>query len=273
MPDDRGHSIVSPSGSHQWRRCTKSVRFTRALAIPDKGSGYADEGTIAHWLCEQWLKSGHMPDFTRRMAMTPGSDDPVVVETGGYDTFNMMDHVTAYVDYVRSQIPDDGEYDLGVERFVDLSHWVPGMRGSADSVVMADKGPKGFRRMYVNDFKYGQGVRVPITEGDPDDGLPNAQLALYAFGLLTDSVETVRISIIQPRMNNTVWMDISRDDLIGAVAPIVAAANTAWAGMGRFEASPEICRFCPAMPYCVTAMKAAGLPGFDRLAALAAKAR
>lgn len=265
MPDNRGHSIVSPSGAHSWSRCTKGPRFTQWLDLPDESTDYAAEGTIAHWLCEQWLRTGDAPDFTVRMDCPYDDAVPEVVGSGGHETFTMKPYVQEYVDYVQAQIPRDGSrYELGVEEAVDLGRWVPGMRGSADSVVRACWGPEGPEMLYVNDFKYGVGVKVPADYGTADDPEPNPQLSLYALGLLTPSVRTVRISIIQPRLSNTVWLDMTRAMLLETVAPLVRTANMAYQGVGRFDPSPETCRFCQARPYCRAAALAAGLDGcFD----------
>lgn len=264
MPDNRGHSLVSPSGAHSWMRCTKSPRFVESLNLPpEQDEPWAAEGTIAHWMCEQWLKAlpAGPPAFAARMDCPTDDAEPVAVESGGYETAEMMPHVEQYVDYVRSQLPTDGSrYELGVEREVDLRRWVPGMFGSADSMVLRDWGPDGPQAMFVNDFKYGTGVTVPINYGSWDDPEPNPQLCLYAFGLMGPSVRTVRISIIQPRVGNLSWMDLTRDQLARAVAPAVKAGNMAYEGMGRFAPSPQTCQFCRGVAWCRAALRASGLP-------------
>lgn len=260
MPDNHGHAPVSPSGAHSWRHCTRGPRFALSLDIPDEGSAWASEGTIAHWLCEQWLKTGVRPDMTVRMDVAEGDDTPFVVKSGGFDTADMAEHVQCYVEYVTGLVDSASRHELLVEHRVDINHWIPGMFGSADSVILADYVDDQPTMLYMNDFKYGLGVRV-AADDDPDGPVPrpNPQLTLYALGLLTDSIANVRLSIIQPRVHNVVWVDLSRAQLLDAAAPLVAAGTAAYEGMGRFEASPEICRFCNALGWCRTAMRASGL--------------
>ena len=48
-----GHALVGPSGYKVWSNCPRAVRL--GLLIPDEESPYAEEGTIAHALCEKLL--------------------------------------------------------------------------------------------------------------------------------------------------------------------------------------------------------------------------
>lgn len=49
------HALLSPSASHRWIECPPSVRLTEFME--DKSSAYADEGTLAHSIAENKLKS------------------------------------------------------------------------------------------------------------------------------------------------------------------------------------------------------------------------
>ena len=52
MPDR--HAILGPSGAHRWLICTPSARLE--YGIPDSGSTYAKEGTLAHHIGELLLR-------------------------------------------------------------------------------------------------------------------------------------------------------------------------------------------------------------------------
>lgn len=267
MPANNGHSLISPSGAHQWMHCTPSVRFVQSLDLPpEEEKDYAAEGTLAHYLCEMWLKKAVKPSFDGWMRV-PG-DDAVPVPCGAGDEGAMPlgpmePHVTAYVEYVRSLTADEepADVELHVEQRIDLSRWIPHTFGSADSLAYVMRpGTRIPERMYLNDFKYGQGVRVPIDYGPPGRPDPNPQLTLYAFGALRPSVRTVTMSIIQPRRDHIVSMTLSRDELTAAAARIIAKGNEAWQGVGRFVPGTDICRFCRAVPYCRAYAAASGLP-------------
>ena len=46
----RAHARLSASGAHRWYHCPGSV--TLEESFPDRGSIYAEEGTLAHDLAE-----------------------------------------------------------------------------------------------------------------------------------------------------------------------------------------------------------------------------
>lgn len=44
------HALLSASGAHRWLSCTPSAKLEEQF--PDSTSTYAEEGTLAHELCE-----------------------------------------------------------------------------------------------------------------------------------------------------------------------------------------------------------------------------
>lgn len=48
------HARLSASGAHRWMACTPSVKLEEQF--PDKGSEYAEEGTLAHKIAEQIIR-------------------------------------------------------------------------------------------------------------------------------------------------------------------------------------------------------------------------
>lgn len=48
------HALLSPSAAHRWLNCTPAPRLEATL--PDNTSEYAEEGTLAHCVCEATAK-------------------------------------------------------------------------------------------------------------------------------------------------------------------------------------------------------------------------
>ena len=48
------HALLSPSTAHRWMNCTAAPLLERD--VEDKGSTFAEEGTLAHAYCAKKLK-------------------------------------------------------------------------------------------------------------------------------------------------------------------------------------------------------------------------
>lgn len=159
------------------------------------------------------------------------------------DPPEMVRAVNQYVDFVHLQW---GLYlhqpSVFIEQEVDVSQWVPGGFGTCDCLLIGD----GI--LHIIDFKYGQGVPVSPER--------NPQLMYYALGAYelfreTDEIEVVRMSIVQPRMQEEpqTWELPLADLLSWAREALAPAAHMAWRGEGEFVTG-EHCRFCKAHPAC-----------------------
>ena len=128
-----------------------------------------------------------------------------------------------------------------VEHRLDYSEYVPEGFGTGDLVIVADG------VIEVIDFKGGRGVRV--------DANCNSQLMLYALGALLEfdplyDIHHVRMTIVQPRLNNLSSYEMEADELLRWVETEVRPkALLAYAGKGEFCAG-EWCRFCKARYTC-----------------------
>ena len=223
MPDI--HALLSASSSKQWLHCTPSARLQDQF--PNESSVYAAEGTFAHEVCEYKVKK-YMKERVKR----PQSEEYYTEE---------IDQITdVYAEFVISVIEEmkrNGcEPLVMVEEKVDYSHIAPSGFGTADMLIIGkDENGKGV--LHIADFKTGQGVFV--------DADHNSQMMLYALGGLAAygyiyDIEIVRMSIIQPRLENISTFECTS---------IRETAKLAYEGKGE-QKPGDWCRFCRAKPVC-----------------------
>lgn len=234
------HALLGASSAARWIACTPSARATEHL--PEETSKYAEEGTRAHEVCESWLRT----NLERWTLLHRGSLHMTGGYVGDYEDEvppEMCKAANQYVDFVHLQW---GLYihqpEVFIEQEVDVSQWVPGGFGTCDCLLIGD----GI--LHIIDFKYGQGVPV-----NPER---NPQLMYYALGAYAlfegiEEVSTVRLSIVQPRMQEEpqTWVVSLADLLTWAREVLHPAAEMAWKGKGEFCTGPH-CRFCKAHPAC-----------------------
>lgn len=227
----KGHATLSASSADRWLHCPPSARLCETYE--DRGSDYAAEGTDAHALCEYKL----------RKALGLPAEDP----TENLTWFNeeMNDCATGYAAYVLEQVEAAKQVCSDpvvlIEQRVDFSRWVEGGFGTADTLIIADDTLK------ICDYKHGLGVLVRAAE--------NPQLMCYALGALElfdkiYDIETVSMTIYQPRRDNVSTYEISKDNLYRWADEVLKpTADLAFAGDGNFLCG-EWCGFCKAKNDC-----------------------
>lgn len=228
------HALLSASSSKQWLNCPPSARLQEGF--PNESSSYAEEGTFAHSVCEYKVKK-----YLHERVSRPQSEEWYTEE---------IDQITdVYAEFVISiieQMKRNGcEPLVLVEERVDYSHIAPSGFGTADMLIIGrDENGKGL--LHICDFKTGQGVFV--------DANHNSQMMLYALGGLAAygyiyEIETVRMSIIQPRLDNISTYEATREELETWGESIKPIAKMAYEGKGEQKAG-DWCRFCRAKPVC-----------------------
>ena len=228
------HATLSASSSHRWMNCPPSVRLTEHIA--DNGSVYAAEGSEAHALCEYKL----------RRLLGIDADNPLDGPGGlQYYDSTMEDAANGYAAYVMELLEDIrqtcADPIVMMEQRLNFSRWVKDGFGTGDAVIVAD------RILQVVDFKYGTGVPVS-AEG-------NSQMRLYALGALDMfgelyDIDTVRMTIYQPRLSNISTDTISRAELLDwAENTLRPVAELAYKGEGEIKAG-SWCRFCKLRTTC-----------------------
>ena len=152
--EEKKHALLSASSAKKWLNCTLSARLEEA--IPDGGSEYAAEGTLAHEICELKLAKQftdkNMTDRTYKNRLGKLMKEPLYAKE--------MDGFTdAYVDYITGiayGFPS-APY-MAVEKRVDYSPWAPEGFGTCDCILIHGEA------MHVCDFKYGKGKAVGSFE-------------------------------------------------------------------------------------------------------------
>ena len=232
MPDV--HALLSASSSKQWLHCPPSIRLQQNF--PNESSVYAEEGTFAHEVCEYKVRK-----YLKERVKRPQSEE--------YDTEEIEQITDVYAEFVISIIEEmkaNGCEPLAfVEERVNYSHIAPSGFGTADMLIIG-KDADGKGLLHVCDFKTGKGVFV--------DADHNSQMMLYAlgglaaYGFLYD-IENVRMSIIQPRLDNISTFECTRQELEDWGESIKPIAKMAYEGKGE-QHPGDWCRFCRAKPVC-----------------------
>ena len=229
------HALLSPSAAHRWLHCTAAPRLEQREE--DQGSAFAEEGTLAHAYCAKKLK-------TYLSQPVDMEEDEIASLDAEYHTGEMDEFTDSYAALVIGKYEDTrqstNDARLLVETKLDLSSFIPECSGTADAIIIADG------TMEVIDFKYGKGVKVEAAE--------NPQMMSYALGAWAAfsfeyRIEKVRMTIVQPRIDNVSEWELSVDDLTGwANKTLRPKAEEAY-GKGRTEPG-EWCRFCKVRSRC-----------------------
>jgi hypothetical protein len=225
------HALLSASGSERWLTCTPSARYEENF--PESTSPYAEEGTAAHLLASATL--------------TEDKEDLAKAQASEYYNQEMQEAADLFCEIVTEKFTEAQERTtdavLMVEERLDFSDWVPEGFGTGDAVIISDG------MIEVIDFKYGQGVPVS-AEG-------NDQLRLYGlgaygdYGLLYD-IRTVKMTIIQPRLDSVSTCELLVEDLLEWAETVVKPkAELAFEGVGDYVPGSH-CQFCRGRKLCKT---------------------
>jgi len=187
------HAPLMPSASAQWVKCAGSV--TLQAGIPEEDSQASMEGTAAHWVCEQVLRSFIKPDagiLTSNDLIGKQAPNGVVIDE------EMWDAAKIYVDDILEVCTRHGNMQgLRIEERVNMPEIHDDCWGTPDCGLYVPSA----NTLYVWDFKYGHGG-VSAFE--------NWQMICYTIGLLKKIVKegdhplqdygiNVVIRVVQPR--------------------------------------------------------------------------
>lgn len=226
-----GHARFSPSSAYRRINCPPSLVLEEQFV--DEESQYAAEGSAGHSLAEHLIKR-HLNQRSKR----PVSD---------YFSDELLEAVDEYVLYVINEIEEakrscENPMFL-VEQRVDASEYVDECFGTADMSIITNS------TAHIIDLKLGKGVPVYAEE--------NSQLMIYGLGILAMAemlydIETVKLTIVQPRLNNFSTWEIKPDELKQWGEEVLKPRGAmALMGAGEFKAGTW-CRFCKVRNQCRT---------------------
>lgn len=225
------HAYLSASASHRWLSCPPSAKL--CAEIKDEASPYAQQGTDAHELCEY------------KVLHALGADVKDPTENLDFFDTEMADATDEYCSYVMEQYEKAKQLckdpQVHVEQRLDFSKWVPDGFGTGDCLIIADK------VLQIIDFKYGLGILVEAEN--------NPQMMCYALGALDTydgiyDIESIAMTIFQPRRENISTFAISKEDLLSwAENFLKPTAELAYNGEGDFHAGDH-CQFCKVKATC-----------------------
>lgn len=223
------HALLGASSAHRWLICPPIARLEEH--IEDKGSTFAQEGTDAHSLAELELSKRFKLLTTRAI----NSRLKRLKQSSSFYSQEMEEYVSNYCDLVEEHVNRYPDASVELEQKVDYGKWVPEGYGTSDVVILSEN------TIEIIDLKYGKGV--------PVDAYLNPQLMLYALGavdkydLLYD-FHTVRMTVIQPRLDNVSSFEIEKEELLYWADNYVAPrAIQAWEGNGEWTITDDVVKF------------------------------
>lgn len=218
--------------------CTAAPRFEQGF--PETTSSYAEEGQLAHSICELKVLKKFTAAFGPKAfatRMNKLKKEPFYSEEMERTSEIYLEHL------VEKAMAYDTLPLVNAEVRVDFSDYVPEGFGTCDCVMM------GGDMLDITDYKHGKGIPVS-AEGNP-------QLRLYALGALRQyapfyggMIQRVRMTIDQPRVRDTPSSEtLTVEELKAWGESLKPIAEKAFGGFGEFVPGDH-CRFCRGKAQC-----------------------
>lgn len=236
MPNE--HALLSASSAERWMKCTASPRYE--TQFPETTSEYAEEGRLAHSVCELKVLKKFTTSINQRTYNTRLNKlkkDPLYADEMEQTSDTYIEHL------VDKSMGYNTPPLVNAEVRVDLTDYIPDGFGTCDCVMI------GGDTLDITDYKHGKGVPVSAEE--------NSQMRLYALGALKKyepfyggMIQRVRITIDQPRIQDEPSSEtLTVDELKAWGETVKPIAQKAYAGFGEFVPG-EHCRFCRGKALC-----------------------
>lgn len=252
-------SYFPPSSAHRAIICPASVRLNAAIKGGETEA--AAEGTVAHHIAEYCLTNDVSPhSLLDDWYHYTGSGEVTTDPLGGLDalwSFQCNEEMVAALSgYVAHCTRRPGKHFVEIR--VDVSEWCPvealdedgqpigQQTGTSDHVAIDI--PNGV--LYVDDLKYGKGVKVSPEE--------NWQAISYALGTLAwlrkrapekyARIKTVVLGIYQPRIDNIAEWRTTVEHLLSLGDYMRERYTLAMQPNPPFQPDAKACQFCKVRP-------------------------
>lgn len=240
---ERAHAVLSASGSERWINCPASALLEKDL--PEETSVFAEEGTLAHEFAELMLRLD-----LRLMPMAEYRQKIEELKKHRLYYIDIMDDVMPYVQYVKDQLKAAQVYNpkayVLLEQKFSLEKYVEGGFGTADCILV------GGEVLEVIDLKFGKGKTVSAID--------NPQEKYYGLGVLSNkaimnptlrkNLKTVKLTIVQPRLDNISSFELSVDDLLEWGEKVLRPKALEAMSEGAEQKAGDWCQFCKVRPKC-----------------------
>lgn len=231
MANEEHSTLFSPSSSARLLTCPGSAKASKG--IPDQQSLFASEGHDAHALAEI------------RLSEKLGFKTKEKIEDLTWYSQEMEDYISDYVSYVMETITEVKKKCLDatvlVEQKVAAARYDESLFGSTDVAIISDG------MLQIIDLKYGRGVSVSAENNNQE--MCYGLCAMETFGNLYD-IETIKLCIFQPRLNNVSEWSLSVKELYDWADNILKPGiEKIKSGSEEFHPSQH-CIFCKAKPLC-----------------------
>jgi hypothetical protein len=225
-------NIVGGSTAKRVIACPASVKLAQQMP-PKPSSKYADEGTLLHNIMDEVLMDNRKPEEFIGTELNGVVVTAELIETKVLPALAALD-----------EIDPDKQMDFECEIIVGFNDVLPGVFGSADLIGRIGN------RAIVLDWKFGDGVDVPVEENPQAMFYAAAAMRTYVSKWAFDGVSEIECVIVQPTARVPVKRWVTTPDRIRAFERDLFAAVRAAFGPKPDMAAGDHCRWCPAKPIC-----------------------
>ena len=226
-------NIVGGSTAKRVIACPASVKLAQAMPEGRRSSKYADEGTLCHNIMDAVLMDNRAPEDFIGQTLNEVEVTAELIEA------KVLPALAAL-----SEIDPTCQMEYECETVVAFGDALPGVFGSADLIGRIGN------RAIVLDWKFGDGVDVPVEENPQAMFYAAAAMRTEASKWAFDGATEIECIIVQPTAYKPVKRWVTGPSRIRAFERELFAAVKAAMGPKPALVSGDHCRWCPAKPTC-----------------------